>query len=72
MARWCDRVFQDRFEFEVENELNETVHDISYVRVLPILNPQTLVTDGSSVALVTDAHLNASILQVAFFREKIR
>ncbi|VDK79865.1 unnamed protein product [Litomosoides sigmodontis] len=57
------QAFQDRFEFEVENELNEIVHDVAYVRVLPILNPQILITDGSSVALVTDAHLNASILQ---------
>ncbi|KAL3997137.1 hypothetical protein ACH3XW_9615 [Acanthocheilonema viteae] len=57
------QAFQDRFEFKAENELNETVQSISYVRVLPVLNPQTLVADGSSVALVTDAHLNASTLQ---------
>uniref|UniRef100_A0A1I8EHK4 Chondroitin sulfate proteoglycan 4 n=2 Tax=Wuchereria bancrofti TaxID=6293 RepID=A0A1I8EHK4_WUCBA len=53
----------DRFEFKVENELNETVQSISYVRVLPVLNPRILVADSSSVALITGAHLNASILQ---------
>ncbi|CAG9541019.1 unnamed protein product [Cercopithifilaria johnstoni] len=57
------QAFQDRFEFKVENELNETIQSTSYVRVLPILNPQTLVADGNSVALITDTHLNASILQ---------
>ncbi|EJD74214.1 hypothetical protein LOAG_18440 [Loa loa] len=57
------QAFQDQFEFKVENELNETIQSISYVRVLPILNPQTLIANGSSIALITDKHLNASILQ---------
>ncbi|VDO42271.1 unnamed protein product [Brugia timori] len=57
------QAFQDRFEFKVENELNETVQSISYVRVLPVLNPRILIADSSSVALITGAHLNASILQ---------
>lgn len=65
-----DIVFQDQFEFKIENELNETVQSISYVRVLPVLNPRTLIADGSSIAFITDVHLNASILQVTFLMER--
>lgn len=36
------------------------------MRVLPVLNPRALVIDGSSATLITDTHLNASMLQVAF------
>uniref|UniRef100_A0A915PFV8 Chondroitin sulfate proteoglycan 4 n=1 Tax=Setaria digitata TaxID=48799 RepID=A0A915PFV8_9BILA len=57
------QAFQDRFEFKVKNELNETIQNTSYVRVLPVLSPRTLVVDGNSTTPITSAHLNASILQ---------
>ncbi|MCP9259991.1 Chondroitin sulfate proteoglycan 4 [Dirofilaria immitis] len=57
------QAFQDRFEFKVVNELNETWQGISYIRILPIINPRTLIVNASSITLITDAHLNASILQ---------
>ncbi|VDN06851.1 unnamed protein product [Thelazia callipaeda] len=57
------QAFQDRFEFSVENEFNDKVHSTTYVRIIPVFHPRTLVTDANYITPISDAHLNASIIK---------